>query len=366
VTEALDRDALYYPYLEIQSVNWLKATLLCFPHVRRIVPGGYHPDDVAAIKPFLETKGIGDLPLLSNEAPVGDSCFAEQERLAEKIRDAADLFRRKFSRAAAQNQYPAGWSQYRIYYLKLHGPLRDTLLDLGLAWEDESEWYSLHPRLGRAVMATIAIALANDKGLDIVTGHDTTHRSVCTQEQSDVFDELVGTLRHGPPRPSPEVVDELAGVFMSTYFDLSRLSAPQIAELQKDGKDLRQFKDAVREVAQRIPDIPNAAERRRRLTAEAKEIYSRWRKYRKSLPKFAFDALFEAGDVKVPAGVAAALGAAFLPFGLAAGIAVGFVAYAGVRVWRKYRAGVQSPYQYLNRIHKKGGTLVVPTAVKTK
>jgi hypothetical protein len=34
---ALDRDSLYYPYIRIRDVNWLKATLLYFPHVRRIV-----------------------------------------------------------------------------------------------------------------------------------------------------------------------------------------------------------------------------------------------------------------------------------------------------------------------------------------
>jgi hypothetical protein len=44
-TTALDRDALYYPYIHIQDANWLKATLLCFPSVRRMVPGNYEPDD---------------------------------------------------------------------------------------------------------------------------------------------------------------------------------------------------------------------------------------------------------------------------------------------------------------------------------
>jgi hypothetical protein len=35
---ALDRDALFYPHIHIDDVNWLKSTLFCFPTVRRIVP----------------------------------------------------------------------------------------------------------------------------------------------------------------------------------------------------------------------------------------------------------------------------------------------------------------------------------------
>ena len=33
--------ALYYPYIHIRSENWLKATLLCVPAVKRIVPENY-------------------------------------------------------------------------------------------------------------------------------------------------------------------------------------------------------------------------------------------------------------------------------------------------------------------------------------
>jgi hypothetical protein len=70
------------------------------------------------------------------------------------------------------------------------------------------------------------------------------------------------------------------------------------------------------------------------------------------------------GVLKLPAGVSAVLGASLIPFGVGAGIAIGMTTYAGVRMWRKYRQTVDSPYQYLNRIHKAGATLVTPTSVK--
>ena len=98
---ALDRDALYYPYITIDNVNWLKATLLCFPQVRRIIPSGYVPEDIAAIRPFLKIKGARGEPLLGNMYPDTSSCNAEQERLARLISDELPTFRRRFSKAAA-------------------------------------------------------------------------------------------------------------------------------------------------------------------------------------------------------------------------------------------------------------------------
>ena len=70
---ALDRDALYYPYIEIKSVNWLKATLLCFPQVRCIVPGTWSNDQYSRFKEFLEIKGARDAPLLVKESPRANS-----------------------------------------------------------------------------------------------------------------------------------------------------------------------------------------------------------------------------------------------------------------------------------------------------
>lgn len=66
-----DRDALYYPYIRIHSQNWLKATLLCFPRVRRILPENFTPFDVPEVKAFTDLRlGPADpLPLLCGEIP---------------------------------------------------------------------------------------------------------------------------------------------------------------------------------------------------------------------------------------------------------------------------------------------------------
>src|SRR5258708_35333925 len=51
------RPALYYPYIHIRSERWLKATLLCMPTEKRIVPAGYTPEDEPAITAYTTTTG---------------------------------------------------------------------------------------------------------------------------------------------------------------------------------------------------------------------------------------------------------------------------------------------------------------------
>jgi hypothetical protein len=62
---ALYRDALYYPFIHITDVNWLKATLLCFPGVRRMVPQSYVPTDSDAVREFCDVEGPRGEPLLT-------------------------------------------------------------------------------------------------------------------------------------------------------------------------------------------------------------------------------------------------------------------------------------------------------------
>jgi hypothetical protein len=39
--QLVDRGALYYPFIHVKDEHWLKATLLCFPFLDRMVPSGY-------------------------------------------------------------------------------------------------------------------------------------------------------------------------------------------------------------------------------------------------------------------------------------------------------------------------------------
>ena len=54
MSDTLERPALYYPYIHVRGENWLKATLLDVPVLKRIVPETYL---VTQHEPELEVPG---------------------------------------------------------------------------------------------------------------------------------------------------------------------------------------------------------------------------------------------------------------------------------------------------------------------
>jgi hypothetical protein len=79
-------DALNYPYIRVQDVDWLKSTLLLFPHVARIRPYDA-PDDDPEIEVFTHTVGAADEPLLRSIYP-HDIPHHLQEDLLEHLQEA--------------------------------------------------------------------------------------------------------------------------------------------------------------------------------------------------------------------------------------------------------------------------------------
>jgi hypothetical protein len=380
---ALDRDALYYPYVCVRDVNWLKATLLCFPTVRRMVPYSgplVHGARLKQLREFFDTDGARGQPLLMTT-----HCEWEFQRgLLEKLKENEEIVRREFSHQQAIREYgPKGAESF--YFIRgfltneLEAFLESERSDKdALAWISSSpfakltfkvyetihiEWFCVHPVLGRALVSAISVAIAEEYGLSIVTDSPDTHHQVVSVDRESLFEELLrwptGRLRPGPD----DVVEDLMELVMTTAFDVRRLTPRQIADLQKDGKDLRAFKNALVPIAASIPSIGNPAERKRRLKEAAKEVLEEWRKYRKSLPRFALDALLDVSQLKYPEWASVAGGAAagsLLHLGAAAGLAIGVVSYSGLKIWRKYRESISSPYQYLTRIAKAQSSLTFP------
>jgi len=90
--------ALYYPYMRIEDEGWLKATLLLFDQVQRIVPTPEVPGDSEKIKAYIRTARNGS-PLLGSAPLYHDSVRLAQERLASQIEEDARTkrFRDRFS-----------------------------------------------------------------------------------------------------------------------------------------------------------------------------------------------------------------------------------------------------------------------------
>jgi hypothetical protein len=366
---APDRDALYYPYIHIHDVNWLKSTLLCFPSVHRILPDAYVPQgftsaDSDEIKQYCKTVGARG-PLLQPCKSVHDSAPANAANdLQLKIQANEDFFVNKYSRATTIAQYGPQADRFKLHDSKVSYYLIHYLESKGLAWRGpDREWIVLHPKLGTAVMSVISLAIAQSDGLDVVTPSDRTHYFASLSDETQIFANL---LEYKPASAAPsreDLTDDLTEVVMTTLFDVSSLTPDQIAGLQKDGKDLRQFKNAVASIAAQIPDIANPELRGMRLKEASEQVVEQWKDYRKGLPRFFADALIDASDIKPPewsTGFLAGASAHHV-FGLGLGIVVGVLTYSGIKVLRTYRAHQNSPYRYLTRIYTEGATLKTPT-----
>ncbi|MGM9489322.1 TMF family protein [Ideonella sp. YS5] len=373
---ALDRDALYYPYIHIRDANWLKATLLTFPQVRRIVPHDFRLNDLEEVKPFRDIKGARDEPLLSDEPAYSYSVFQAQQRLLVTLKGAEEDQLGQYSLESTQSDFPKDPNAFQLHAGKME-PLLDFLCAKSLAWparrissSNPGEWFALHPRLGEVVMSLIAMAIASEKQLDIVTSSGRVHRTLARMDEDALVASLFnsgappGAKGSGGGSPS-DMADELCQVVMLTMFDLSKLSAEKIAELQKEGKDLRRFKTELLKIAATIPDIANPDEREKRLIQAAKEVESEWEKYKGSLPRFAVDALLSTAAWKAPDLLTSALDGATSATVLTAGtgILVGLGVYAGFAAWRGYKDKSSSPYQYLTQIQRAGAAVTPIPAV---
>ena len=87
MSNILDRDALYYPYIQIRDVNWLKATLLCFPQVRRMVPPWVKLHEQPENEEFRKVLGPRNEPLLVEEDVNQYAVCQAQQRLLDHIED---------------------------------------------------------------------------------------------------------------------------------------------------------------------------------------------------------------------------------------------------------------------------------------
>jgi hypothetical protein len=230
--------------------------------------------------------------------------------------------------------------------------------------EELGDWIGVHRVLAEAIMSFIAIAIARDKGLDIVTSEGNIHHALAALSEGEVMKQLVGRPELEKETPVQEKIDELAEVVMTFCFNLEKLTPTQIGDLVRDGKDLRQFKTALVPFAETIPDIANPEERRKRLIQGAALIINEWTKYKKSLPRFAIDALVDSYEIKFPelaAGVM--MGGAGWHLASGAGLAIGLLTWKGLGIWRKFKERTSNPYNYLSRIEKKGAALVVGPSV---
>lgn len=292
----MPENALYYPYIHVRDAEWLKATLLLFKQVRRMVPARDVEGDTPEIQPFTRPHG-GREPLLQPADLGSDRVRRAQQRLIRLLRTKAEnpAFLRKFGEFSRGSRSKGQEYGFQIHGSKMIHGLKDTLLETGLAWIPGSrepwdpwqEYVQVHPKVGQVVMATLAIACAKAEGLEIVSDERSLklHKCLTEQDEEAVFRTFLGG-GDGPDEPIEASGAELFQFLITFACDTRALDAQIIAEMGSDREPLDRLIVELNRRAGRIDPMDPGPRRLERLQDEAADILRRWIDDRANMSSF--------------------------------------------------------------------------------
>jgi hypothetical protein len=381
----LTRPALYYPHLQFTDVNWLKEALLSFRQVRRMAPGGYSPTaaDVSGPVRDLEAPGLG--PLVMTESL--DDTWPEraQGQLYEWLRTQPANELQRFDRAHTIARYddPDSWQMhpdkftYSMFNLLQQHHLTWEAGNVSAAQDARSGFdaVALHPQLGEAIMAAMAIEIAERKQLNIVTPQPRVHKALLTRRQ----DEVLASLAQDDPANEPlneieapqlpDLPTSAAQLLIHKHLDLSWVSLEDVAAIVKDGNGFQQFRVRLQKLAAELDlsNIKDPVEQAKQVEALADAARDEWDSYRRGLGSFAkmyvATALDDKLETAITAGVPAIAGLSSL--GLASvgiGLAVGVLTVASKTAKKLVQRRKTDPYRYLSQLMAHGATIVADIA----
>jgi hypothetical protein len=387
----LDRDALNYPYIRVRDVNWLKRTLLLFPHVVRITPEWGAPPDEPEVAEFARLAGRRG-PLLRSANLTEPFVWQAQRQLVDEIHRQIELhpqFLLTYDREATWKQSSnlvrqAGslWGDrllglpFQLHRFKLLGELLEFLLKNKLAWVPErlhgNGYIEMHPRLGEAVMATLAHACAYSEGLQLVTEFPSVYGRTIRLSKKDL---LSGCLS-----PSlPAQLDPPDGLLEFIFYQRcnpQKLTPARLQALNKEWEPIANFRSALEELAKSIPPgIQDQRILRSYLDDSANRVFAAWTRDQANLSSYVRE-LFGEGLLAEPTkalgkiaekavgegfATAALVGGVTSQYmlGAAAGCAVGLIMHAARSYSSMKNKADKSPYRYLTMLHDDGVGFVV-------
>jgi hypothetical protein len=352
MNEVLARPALYYPYIHIRSEHWLKATLLCVPAVKRIVPETYTPEDLPRIIKYTKIEGPNGA-LLQAVPAYSHAAAGAQQRLLTKLREHDAEIKERFG----QMHSPMP-DEYWIHPAKFSDELLHYLYERRLAWPSDHsrafghrQWLALHPILGSAIMTTLGITIAREQHYDIVTDSGQSHETLLATKEEAIFEALLATHGHKPVPTAGQVRQDLSQLVVTlTGINFEALRPEDIPELQAS-KSFHKFQHLIRSSATNIERDDDPEIYKIQIQNEANEIIEAWQDSKGGLSSSLKHALFEGGLLFSEAALKA-LHALHDTTALAidGGIAVGLLVSKGLALMEAQPR--KSPYHYLTEIVK--------------
>jgi len=231
--------ALYYPYIHVQDVNWLKAALLYWDAVRRIVPANYHREDQQEVRQAVAEGLLLDTDPDDYKERAEDRFRASVIPLVEASQDHPG------ARMLEQADALLTGDCARIRVEKMTQGLSDELRKRQLLHEHADGWLTLERSLGGLYMMCLAAEMAGRIQAPPVT--DQPAFEVCgqyllfgdassaTTTQPEAAGQVLVKLGLQLPGPS-----DLHGVSLSDIIRFSRARADERRRFRAAVQDLLQ------------------------------------------------------------------------------------------------------------------------------
>ncbi|MCD4784880.1 MAG: DUF6236 family protein [Candidatus Eremiobacteraeota bacterium] len=144
------KNALYYPYIYFQDINWLKAMALFYDRIYRIVPPQMEVDDREEIKPF-----HSDHKIFCEISPIPYS------------EEASRMFLEKMRNWKAASLHFAGEKHIDIHLSKISKDVGNLFKELGYKTSDY--WVNLPERIASNYMLYLATVISEKNKLSLLT-----------------------------------------------------------------------------------------------------------------------------------------------------------------------------------------------------
>jgi Family of unknown function (DUF6236) len=237
--------AIYHPSINLPRNRWLDLSLFYWRRLLRVVPPGYSKPRPA----YMEELEAADLVRTVEPAPgheVASDLFLAA--LTQRRDDLIAAYRLSTGSAwggVLGNQSEVDPGLTYMHVDKVSVPLKEELIESGLALWDPEGWLGLHPRLARAYMAALVDQIAAESGASPVSDDPVAHLMSGAWSAEKISDVLLAPAS-GSGRPAPDLAASLALISIRMLAPSRPLSFEEIISIrERYGEELRRFREFI-------------------------------------------------------------------------------------------------------------------------
>lgn len=317
--------ALYYPFIEIQSEDWLKCALLYWEGIKRIVPHeGYRVSDSGPIAELVEAGIVENV-----------AAGPYTETIAKEFLD------------QPRKSHDEVVAEARIHREKLAPSVIAMLLEQGHAIQ-EGDWLLVNPGTADDYMYILANAISRAENAPTVTDYFSNTVRRAKQEYGINY----GVEHEG--KPSGMRLAWIACPFPEPSA-LGHLSLQDVLKFREaHGPERRAFRDAIHRLGSSLSDLTSAKAVRDTLDDQSADIRERIKEQRETLAALNIKTLALSLSLSVPSAITGVLAGSPVIGAIAgaAGLSVAAINIFAARREERKRARSAFPYHYLLSIEE--------------